>query len=168
MSGYASDHEKSCKSRWAIHSPTTISYFPSKSKRDSLGSEIKLEIGGKICFFFKLFISSLIFRSNFKELSHGYKQSVLNSLLHENYMMPEPANFLAEAVEYAVKLLFSISSLSAIHRLFIDERGVINQDEIDADDLFDAFSFLKDQLKFKEKSKSLLFRYMDDSFVKYG
>jgi hypothetical protein len=60
MSGYASDHEKSCKSRWVIHSPTMVSYFPSKSKRDSLGSEIKLEIDGKISFLFKLFVSSLI------------------------------------------------------------------------------------------------------------
>jgi hypothetical protein len=68
-------------------------------------------------------------------------------------------NFIGEAAQYAVTLLFSVSSLSAIYRLFIDERDSINQDEIGADELFEAFTYLQDQLKFKDVSKSVKFDY---------
>ena len=61
-----------------------------------------------------------------------------------------------------------MSSLSAIHRLFIDESDVINQDEIDADDLYEAFTYLKDQLTFNDISESVMFDYWKKSFVKIG
>ena len=93
---------------------------------------------------------------------NSFSKKIIKSLY------PEPVVFLAAAVKYAVNLLFSKPSLTAIHRLFIDESDVINRDEIDPDDLYEAFTYLKDQLKFNDISKSVVFDYTEKSFVKDG
>ena len=70
---------KSDNSRWETHSPTSVSYFPSKSKRDFLGSEIKLEINGKASYCFN-YSNTFYFCLNFLTYCKNYQTLIKNQL----------------------------------------------------------------------------------------
>lgn len=59
---------------------------------------------------------------------------------------PKLIQFLVEALKHAIRLLFSVSSLSAIYRLFIDEQKSMSITEIGPDKLYEAYTYLMEQL----------------------
>lgn len=79
--------------------------------------------------------------------------------------------FLADGVKVAINLLFSKRSLSAIHRLFIDncyeiKQDEIDKDEIDASNLYNAYEFLNKKLE--NILQDVCFEYTRVSLTKYG
>ena len=60
-----------------------------------------------------------------------------------------------------------MQSLSTIYRLFIDESDIMRkEEELKADDLYDAFTYLMEQLN--DISKKVTFQYFNSSFIFKG
>lgn len=77
----------------------------------------------------------------------NFEKSTIDAFDKLTYKRPLlTIRFLVEALKHAIRLLFSVSSLSAIYRLFIDEHKRMSITEIGPDKLYEAFTYLMDQL----------------------
>ena len=76
-------------------------------------------------------------------LSHNQQNCVIKDLYRHVF-----DTFLRQAVQHAVRFLFSTRSLMAIHTMFIEDwMGPITSLPCDAEELSDAFDFLIEALE---------------------